>query len=191
MRTRYVATQPDSRGCFVRSDDMHPIHHQHAPHAHRSPQQMDKLIVPAGEPNEGRFSTIQEVCAKLQAAQKTSYDVVRISFEVCMSIHVDVRVQQGRCLSAMHVLLVHITDSVPGDARGVEPGRRLGRHHRLDLHVVRVFSRLASQSPNGRRASGRRLPSDLRTSTHPRLSRNQTGASRRTPTRRLRRRCGY
>jgi hypothetical protein len=40
-------------------------------------RQMEKLIIPAAENNPQRFATIQEVCAKLQAAQKTSYDVVR------------------------------------------------------------------------------------------------------------------
>jgi hypothetical protein len=39
--------------------------------------QMEKLIIPAGESNPQRFATIQEVCAKLQSAQKTSFDVVR------------------------------------------------------------------------------------------------------------------
>lgn len=56
----------------------HQTHHERASHA----AQMDKLIVPAGEPNEGRFATIQDVCAKLQAAQKTSYDVVRMPFHM-------------------------------------------------------------------------------------------------------------
>lgn len=41
-----------------------------------TPKQMDKLIVPAGDSNPQRFATIQEVCAKLQAAQKTSFDVI-------------------------------------------------------------------------------------------------------------------
>lgn len=39
--------------------------------------QMDKLIIPASEPNPQRFSTVQEVCAKLQGGKKTTYDVVR------------------------------------------------------------------------------------------------------------------
>lgn len=62
--------------CTIQTIQTTPHPHPH-PHRPDNTRQMDKLIIPAGEPNPQRFSTVQEVCAKLQGGKKTKYDVVR------------------------------------------------------------------------------------------------------------------